>query len=230
MIRWDSFRRSLERNLPLKILALVLSLALWFHISRTGREYFSLTVPVTVVKLPPHLELLKSLPDRVTLTLEGPPGFGGQIHPENLSIILDGRSLGPGLRTLRLDRATLSLPTGVSVVRFVPEKVSLELMPLSRKMIRILPLFIGETRHRIAPLRVRLIPDHALIEGDKAELASIHFLKTRPIELSLLSGNHPQTFSVPIAIPDNAHIRLLTPLSVSIEITHTGPLAPTKER
>ncbi|MCL5286118.1 MAG: hypothetical protein M1313_10345 [Nitrospirae bacterium] len=230
MIRWDSFRRSLERNLPLKILALILALTLWFHISRTGREYFSLTVPVTVVKLPPHLELLKSLPDRVTLTLEGPPGFGRQIHAESLSIILDGHSLGPGLRTLRLDNSTLSLPTGVSVVRFAPEKVSIDLMPLTRKMVRILPLFIGETRHRIAPLRVRMIPDQALIEGDRNELASIHFLKTRPIELSLLSGNHPQTFNVAVAIPDNARIRLLSPLTVSVEITHTGSLAPIKRR
>ena len=230
MIRWDSLRRSLERNLPLKLLALILSLALWFHISRTGREYFSLTVPVTVVKLPPHLELLKSLPDRVTLTLEGPPGFGRQIHAESLSIILDGHSLGPGLTSLRLDNSTLSLPTGVSVVRFAPEKVSINLMPLSRKMVRILPLFIGETRHRIAPLRVRMIPDQALIEGDRTNLASIHFLKTRPIELSLLSGNRAQTFNVAVAIPDNARIRLLSPLTVSVEITSTGSLAPAKGR
>ncbi len=230
MIRWDSVRRSMEKNLALKILALVLSLALWFHISRTGREYFSLTVPVTVVKLPPHLELARSLPDRVTLTLEGPPGFGRQIHAESLSVILDGHSFSPGQRTLRLDNSVLSLPTGVSVVRFTPDKVSLDLMPLSRKSVRILPLFIGETQHRITPLRVRITPDHALIEGDRNELASIHFLKTRPIELSRLTGKQTQTFGIGVAIPESTRIRLLSPSTVTVEITHSGPLRPVKKR
>ncbi|EQD25130.1 MAG: hypothetical protein D084_Lepto4C00245G0003 [Leptospirillum sp. Group IV 'UBA BS'] len=230
MIRWDSFRRPLEKNLPLKVLALVLSLALWFHISRTGREYFSLTVPVTVVKLPPHLELARTLPDRVTLTLEGPPGFGRQIHAESLSVILDGHSFSPGVRTLRIDSSTLTLPTGVSVVRFTPEKISLDLLPLSRKSVRILPLFIGETQHRITPLRVRITPDHALIEGDRNELASIHFLKTRAIELSRLTGIKTQSFSVSIAIPDSTRIRLLSSPKVVVEITHSASINPSKKR
>ncbi len=76
MTRWEEIKRSIEKNLFLKFLALILALALWFHISRKGQEYFSLTIPVTVAHLPKNLELKSSTPDQVTLTLEGPPGLG----------------------------------------------------------------------------------------------------------------------------------------------------------
>lgn len=219
MTRSDFFQRSLGKNLPLKGLALVLALTLWFHISRTGREYFSLTVPVNVVNLPSRLALKRSSPDHATLTLEGPPGFGQRLHTENLSIMLDGRSFTQGHRTVLLTNKSLALPTGVSVIRISPRIVVLNLLPLTQKTVRILPQLIGETRHRIASLRVRLVPEVATIEGDTKGLAAIHFLKTTPIELSQLAGGKTQSFNISIAIPDSSHIRLITPQTVRVEIS-----------
>jgi YbbR domain-containing protein len=218
MTRWEEIRRSLGKNLVLKFLALLLALALWFHISRKGQEYFSLTIPVTVAHLPEHLELKTSIPDQVTLTLEGPPGLGSRIRTDNLSILLDGRSFKAGRQVIHLKRSMITLPTAVSIVRFTPRDVSLVLMTLFRKNVPILPQFIGQEHDRITPLRIRISPDQARIEGDSAALEKISFLKTRPIELSRLTGNTRQTFTILLMPPKSPRVRLLSPPSVSVTI------------
>jgi YbbR domain-containing protein len=218
MTRWDEIKRAVGKNLVLKFLALILALALWFHISRKGQEYFSLTLPVTVAHLPSHLELKSSTPDQVTLTLEGPPGLGSRIRTDNLSILLDGQSFKPGRQSIHLKRSMITLPTAVSIVRFTPRTVSLVLMPLFRKTVPILPQFIGQEHGRITPLKVRITPNQATIEGDTTSLAGIRFLKTRPIELSQLTGNTQQTFNIPLMPPNFSHVRLLSPLSVVVTV------------
>lgn len=225
MSQWDGIRRSAGKNLLLKLLALVLALTLWFHISRTGKEYFSLTIPVTVTNLPDRLELKNSLPDQVTLTLSGPPGLGNRIHPNNLSILLDGRSLRSGRQTIPIKRSMINLPSAVSIVRIAPRTVSLTLMPLFRKTVPILPQFIGGDR--ITPLRIRISPDHALVEGDSMALSVLHSVKTRPIELSRLTGDRQQKFEITLAAPTISQARILSPLSVIVTVNpvkHSGKI------
>jgi YbbR domain-containing protein len=225
MTRWEEIKRSIEKNLFLKFLALILALALWFHISRKGQEYFSLTIPVTVAHLPKNLELKSSTPDQVTLTLEGPPGLGSRIRTDNLSILLDGRSFNPGRQIIHLTRSMITLPTAVSIVRFTPRTISLVLMPLLRKSVPILPQFIGQEHGRITPLRIRISPERAVIEGDTTTLAKIRFLKTRPIELSDLNGGIHQTFNIPLLPPNSTQVRLISPLSVEVTV---DPIKPTR--
>lgn len=218
MTQWETIARSLGKNLALKFLALGLSLALWFHISRKGQEYFSLSIPVTVTHLPDRLELKSARPDRVTLTLEGPPGIGSRIHPETVSILLDGRAYHPGRQVIVLTRSMLTLPPEASVVRMTPRAIDLTLLPLAQKTVPILPEFEGQEKDRITPLRIRITPERATIEGDTSDLASIHSLRTEPIDLSTLSGDSPQTFEISLAQPAASQVRILAPRSVSVTI------------
>ena len=220
--RWEGLSRSLMRNLPIKILALVLSLSLWYHISRTGNEYLTLTLPVTVSNLPPHLELNRATPDHVTVTLKGPHGMGSLIRPERLTILLDGRTFRPGRTNLPLETGNVALPSGIRVIHFSPPSLSLSILPLGRREIPIVPQFIGETRDRIAPIRIHVVPRQALVEGDRTLLSTISFIKTQPIELKTLSDKSAQTLSLSLVSPDPVRIRILSPRKVTIEIARSS--------
>ncbi|MGC8529611.1 MAG: CdaR family protein [Leptospirillia bacterium] len=220
--RWEALSRSLMGNLPIKILALVLSLFLWYHISRTGNEYLTLTLPVTVTNLPPHLELNRATPDHVTVTLKGPPGMGSQIRPERLTILLDGHNFRPGRTNLLLESGNVALPSGIRVIHFSPSSLSLRILPLGRREIPIVPQFIGETRDRIAPIRIHVVPRQALVEGDRTLLSTISFIKTQPIELKRLSDSKLQTLSISLASPDPTRVRILSPRKVTIEIERSS--------
>ncbi|MDA8110923.1 MAG: hypothetical protein M0T83_00535 [Nitrospiraceae bacterium] len=220
--RWEGLTRNLLRNLPIKILALVLSLFLWYHISRTGNEYLTLTLPVTVTDLPPHLELNRATPDHVTVTLKGPPGMGSQIRPERLTILLDGRDFRPGRVNLSLEPASVSLPSGIRVIRFSPPSLSLRILPLGRREIPIVPQFIGETRDQIAPIRIHVAPRLALVEGDRVLLSTLSFIKTQPIELKTLNDKNAQTITVTLVSPDPSRIRILSPKNATIKIVRSA--------
>ncbi len=220
--RWEGITRNLSRNLPIKLLALVLSLFLWYHISRTGNEYLTLTLPVTVTDLPPHLELNRATPDHVTVTLKGPPGMGSQIRPERLTVLLDGRSFRPGRVNLPLDPGSVALPSGIRVIRFSPPSLSLSILPLGRREVPIVPQFIGEGRDQISPIRIHVGPRMALVEGDRLLLSTLSFIKTQPIELRTLNDKNTQTISVQLVSPDPSRIRILSPRRATIKIVRSS--------
>ncbi len=208
-----------SKNLSLKALALGLALFLWYHISRTGSELLTLTLPVTVANLPAHLEVGRTTPDHVTITLKGPPGMSRRIHPERLFVLLDGRGFRPGRRFLRLDEKNVTLPSGISVIRFSPSNLSLRILTLGRREIPVVPQFIGETRNRITPLSLRVNPRTAEVEGDRTLLSRLAFIKTEPIELSRLGDRSIEKMTVGLVSPDPSHFRILSPKTVTVEIS-----------
>ncbi|MGC8501180.1 MAG: CdaR family protein [Leptospirillia bacterium] len=217
--QWEGLVKIFSRNLSLKLLALGLSLFLWYHISRTGSELLTLTLPVTVTNLPAHLEVNQTTPDHVTITLKGPPGMGQRIHPERLFVLLDATGFHPGRRFLRLDGKNVTLPPGISVMRFSPSTLSLRILSLSRREIPVVPQFIGETRNPITPLSLRVSPRKAEVEGDRALLSRIAFIKTEPIELSSLGDRNIEKLTVGLVSPDPSHFRILSPKTVTVEIS-----------
>ncbi len=214
----ERIRRSFTRHLFLKTFALFLAVLLWFQVSRNGQEYLSFQVPVTVSRLPPQLELTKTSPQQVTITLSGPPGLSREIPPGSLNILLDGSLMHEGSSLVHLLPPMVSRPPGIHVDTISPRTVRLVLEATVQKRVPLYPQYVGSIRGPFPSFRVTLSPDSALVEGGSRSLSRLKGLRIAPIDLSLLTNEPKQVLSVPLNLPANAQFRILTPRIVTVTI------------
>jgi YbbR domain-containing protein len=218
----ERIRRSFTRHLFLKIFALFLAILLWFQVSRKGQEYLSFQVPVTVSHLPPQLELTRTSPQQVTITLSGPPGLSREVPPGSLNILLDGSLMHEGSTVVHLLPSMVSGPPGVHVDTISPRTVRLALEATIQKRVPLYPQFVGSIRGPFPSFRVTLSPDSALVEGGSRSLSRLKGLRIAPIDLSLLTNDKKQVLSVPLTLPVNAQFRIVNPRIVTVTITRVS--------
>jgi len=129
MIMWQD----LTGNLPIKLLALVLAVALWLLANGAREAEKDLLVPVLVKNLPRDLTVACGLPRSIAVTVSGPKYRLLGLHPENMAVPLDLKDLGEGTALFGGMDKRLSLPPGVTVMRVYPAAVEVRLQRPSRQ-------------------------------------------------------------------------------------------------
>lgn len=126
--RW--VREFLLEDWGLKLLALALTLILWFAVTGQRAPATMLLRRVALEYMHPSETEISNEPlDEVDITLEGSRGSLDEINARNLVARVDIGQLSPGERILRLSKENVSieLPEGVRVVRVEPGSVALKL-------------------------------------------------------------------------------------------------------
>ncbi len=116
----------------LKLLALVITLALWLAV--TGQNTpVTLRVPGVQLNFLRHegLEISNELPSTIEVVLTGSPAKLDRIGPRDLVATVDISDQKPGQRTVRLssDRVQMDLPEGVVLQGFHPATLPIRLEP-----------------------------------------------------------------------------------------------------
>lgn len=122
----------LRRNHREKLIAIALSLALWFvlvHESRVG--YRTFRVPVSVGQLPPEVVVDRIQPPAVDVTVSAPRRSLYFVSPANVGLNLRTWELAPGRRSLAIDATNFLLPPGVTFEHVAPTHVTLEVRSVS---------------------------------------------------------------------------------------------------
>jgi hypothetical protein len=128
MIAWQS----LTGNLPIKLLALALAVALWLMASEAKQEEMELALPIITLNRPAGLAVQSRIPPDIRVTVAGPKFSLRQIHPERTSIHLDLKGVGEGTVTFGAMEKRLRLPQGISVLRVYPANIEVKLVRAAR--------------------------------------------------------------------------------------------------
>jgi uncharacterized protein (TIGR00159 family) len=125
-------RGFLRRDNREKLIAVTLSLALWFvlvHESRMG--YRTLRVPVELGQLPAGLVVDDVQPQSVEVTVSAPRRSLWFVSPADVRLSLRTWELEQGLRTLSIGPSDLTLPEGLTFENAKPRQVEVVLQPAS---------------------------------------------------------------------------------------------------
>ncbi len=126
--RW--FRKIFVDDWLMKLLALIITLALWFGVSGLREE---ITTRLENVKLKPRisndLEITNPPPASVTLVVSGDRRKIDPIKTENLVVSLDLSGVEAGEQTIELtpENVSVELPTGVKIEEIQPNKIAIKL-------------------------------------------------------------------------------------------------------
>lgn len=128
----------LLRNIGWKIVALALSMMLYFLV--VGEPEFATVeaVPLVFQNLPSQFALISDPPEIVRLEMRGPSRAMARENLSGIKALLDLSEVkAPGERTFTLSESQITMPHGVTLVRVVPSQLRLT---FDRLMVRNVPV------------------------------------------------------------------------------------------
>jgi hypothetical protein len=205
----------------LKLLALAVSLGLWFAV--TGQRVPATArlrrVPLRFV-LPNDMEISNDPREEVDVTLRGGKQTLNSLRSQDVVITFDASGYSPGERLVRLAResVTLELPEGagageVSVERIEPSTVPLRLERRAEREVEVEPRLEGRVPEGYELLGVEARPARVRVRGPESRLNE---LKKAPTETVTLDGKTEGFVAPQVAVdlPD----RRLVPLDAVVDV------------
>ncbi|MDQ3816759.1 MAG: CdaR family protein [Acidobacteriota bacterium] len=216
--RW--LREIFIEDLGLKILALVISLALWWGVTgqRTPTTIRVPRVPLNF-RLPNDTEISNDPRADVEVALTGSKRALDMINARELTVNVDASDLKPGEHNIQLtaDRVTMGLPDGVRFGDIQPNNVLLKLEPRVEREIQV------EVRHTGIPaegydvLSVTATPDKVKVRGPASHVDALVKVPTEAVSLDGRKESFTQEQTA-IEVADKKVDLIDTSVSVRVEI------------
>ncbi len=204
----------------LKLLALLITLVLWFAV--TGQRSPA-TINLRGVSLEfihaAEVEISNDPMDEVSVTLEGSRGKLDEINARNLVGRVDISQLRPGERVLHLSERTLTmdLPQGVRIVRTEPQSVALKLERSVERDLDVEARLEGDPADGFEVRSIQVNPNRVRVRGPESRVATVERAYTETISLD----GQRETLTLPqiaVDITDRKVISLDPAVAVRIEI------------
>jgi YbbR domain-containing protein len=216
--RW--LREIFVEDLGLKLLALIISLALWYGV--TGqRAPTTIRVPRVPLnfRLPGDTEISNEARTEVEVTLTGSKHALDTINVRDLSVNVDVSDLKPGEYPLQLtpERVTMGLPDGVRYGDIQPNNVMLRLEPRVERELEVEVRHAGNVPEGYELSSVAAVPEKVKVRGPASH---VNVLQKAPTEIISLEGRK-ESFTLPqaaIQIDDKKVDLIDAVVSVRVEI------------
>jgi hypothetical protein len=182
--RW--FRKIFLDDWLMKLLALIITLALWFGVSGLREEITTRLENVTLKpRIPNNLEITNPPPASVTLVVSGDRRRIDPIKTENLVVSLDLNGVEAGEHSIELtpENVSVELPTGIKLEEIQPNKIAVK---LENAVEREIPVR-AETDNNLADkheiYNVAVIPQRVRVRGAESVVNSLAYISTERINL-----------------------------------------------
>lgn len=223
--------RFLTHNFGLKLLSLALAFILWLVYSGSRELTTAISVPVQYRNIPTDLEIGPNLVEEVRLIVRGPSPLLSRVAASPAPVILDlGNVRRPGLTTFSIQRANVSLPSGVVLERAIPSQIQIRTETRVTKEVSVVPIFENiPDGFQVASWSVS--PSRLTLSGPKSRLDSIHSVHTDPIDLKV-HAKEGRVVTTAFAGDPQAHFTVSPQVEVRFELAPAAapPPAPAKEK
>ncbi|HMF56156.1 MAG TPA: CdaR family protein [Pyrinomonadaceae bacterium] len=204
----------------LKLMALVISLGLWYAV--TGQRTAK-TIPMRGVqlsfRLPTDLEIVNEPRHEVEVTLTGSKRALDQIKKNDLIIYVDIANTTPGDRIIYLtpNTVTMSLPEGVRVDDIEPDAIPLKLEPRIEREVEVEPKLEGKLPDGLELRGQTVTPNKVRVRGPASHVNALQKASTDPIQLE----GRRESFTMPqvaVTVSDTKIDVIDTVVRVQMEI------------
>lgn len=180
------FRKLFLDDWLMKLIALVITLALWFGV--TGlRE--PITTRFNNLTLQPRLsnnfEITNSPVTEVALVITGDRRKIDLIKPENLIVSIDLTDVQTGEQIIQLtpDTVNIELPTGVKVVEVQPNKIAVKIEAVEEREIPVRAETEGNLAEGFEIYSTTVLPQKIRVRAPSSFIKSLEFVSTEKINI-----------------------------------------------
>lgn len=218
-----------RRNLAIKLLSLFSAFVLWLYVAyqNPANDQILPRVSLEYRNLPKELAVV-SMPDSVSVRVQGALGFGGQLTYKDVRAEVDLANARVGNNLLSVK---VTVPNGANLLSVTPEQAAVRLDVIRERQVPVKVRYSGQPKLGYIRLSAVLDPDQVLVRGPRALLEQIHEAYVEA-NLDGATGNFNQ--SLPVSLLDskgnilNDNRLQLTPTGVDVFIPVVKKL-PTRE-
>ena len=219
-------RSRLLANLPTKLLALAIAVAMWLGLSWQRRERISersYRLPLSVANIPAHTLIASPLPAGVDVRLRGPFTALRQLDPQKLEAVVDLSNAPRGTKLYRLGPEDVNVPPEVEVVSVAPDEITIRLEAATEKSVPVTPDLAGEPAEGMRVTDAAAEPRMALVVGPESSVARLTQVRTEPVSVA----GRRSTFATAAAVlVDSPGVRLRQGAAVMVTVHIAPALAP----
>ncbi|MDQ7821947.1 MAG: CdaR family protein [Candidatus Eremiobacteraeota bacterium] len=166
----------LKNNLGLKILCIILSMSLWAWVRFTqaplsvrNESQTSIYLPVVYQNEKTDLMLTKG-PDKVIITVKGPPQVIDKIMPEHFKAFVDLEGMTEGQNWVDVG---VKIPPGLTVLEKQPSRAKIVLEKLERRSFHVKVNVVGAPKEGYVAGKAVVEPQEVEVSGAQSSLRSI---------------------------------------------------------
>ncbi len=222
--RHNWLRKIFLDDLLLKLLALALTLGLWYGLTgQRARATIRLPGIQLTFRLPTDMEISNDLRGDIAATFAGSRQALDRINVRDLVAYVDISDRKPGERVIRLtpESVRLELPDGVRLTRIEPSNVPLHLEPRVQREVTIAPRFEGKLPEGYELRAVNIVPAKVRVRGPASRVNALEHALTESIQLDSLRDT-TTVAQVAVDIDDPKINALDATVSVQLEIAKAG--------
>lgn len=216
----EFFRRYVLNDLRLKVLALLISIALWWMVGRDPVVEAVVTAPVQFRHAPANLLMSSDTPFDVQVSVSGPERTVRALKPSEIDAVLDLSGVHAGERTFDLGPRQVQVPRGLTVSRVVPSQMHIEFNPSATRQVLVRPRVIGTFVAGYGIADVTADPATITIEGPQNRVEAIDVAITDPVDATGVVGK--ATFTTHAYVPDPL-VRVQHPAPIHVTVTTGKP-------
>ncbi|MCC7212160.1 MAG: hypothetical protein E3K40_01050 [Candidatus Brocadia sp.] len=202
-------------NIPTKLMALVMAVALWFYAINRHTGDLTATVSLTVT-VPEGITIVEQSTGEITIHLQGPQNvidtIDGMIKDRKISaryalkespdVIEDQLK-----QSIFIRREHLDLPPSVKLLSVYPDKIDVVLGKLQRKKLKVVLQKKGEPAIGYSVANEFIFPGEVEVTGPLNALKEASSINTVPIDIGGISGEQNRTFPWRIGIDQKVTVK-----------------------
>jgi uncharacterized protein (TIGR00159 family) len=126
--RWSG---KIFNDLSVKTLFLLLVCFLWILFVGLRQGEISFDIPIEYYSMPSDLVMNGEPPKEINVRLRGSQRLLSALNPGRLRAQIDLSKAHPGINQISFSETNMNVPSGIYVTNFYPEKIKLQLSPIS---------------------------------------------------------------------------------------------------
>jgi YbbR domain-containing protein len=209
----------------LRLLALAISVAIWYSVSLQGRETLTERVVEASVSYnrPRGFMILDPVPS-VNVRLRGSSKKVRVLSPYLVNVQVEITQNQKGTFSVSLGPDDVQVPEGFEVVSIDPNSIRVELDREVTQRLTVRPQLVGEPVAGTVPGEPEVLPNQVQVTGPESLISKYEGINTRPISLD----GHSLTFEELIeVIPPDPLIQVIQPAKVNVRVPIVHPGAET---
>ena len=212
----ELFHKYVLHNLGLKVLALAISVGLWWVVSRDPMVESVVTAPIEFLHAPENLLMTADAPFEVRVAVSGPERIIRKMDQSEINATIDLAGVKPGERTFDLGPRQIRAPRGVKVERVLPTQIHIDFNPSATRTVEVRPRVIGTFVSGYGISDVAADPATIVIEGPANRVNAIDMAITDPVDATGVIGR--ATFTTHAYVPDPL-VRIQHPAPIHVTVT-----------
>lgn len=220
-LRWagEKIRALVVENFTLKLIAAVMTSALWLSATRQDAVPFVLRgVPINYQGLREDLVIANADEvQEVTLRVRGPRDVVERLRPESfvITVSLAGKNPGDRVILLRQD-AQVETPAGIEILEIEPPRLTLSLERQVYRQVDIKPNFRGTLPVDREIAEYQVVPATTMLRGPEAQVYALPSVGTETIWLNVHDRSFTERYKVDVKDP---RIEIVGAQEVEVTVT-----------